>query len=146
MGAFMKRLIGLILLLAAIPICGYLASMFVHWTYETQWVEAFERHADPGDAAKARAMAPAALRSYCSSPDELNQDVCSTYHNAGWLRTISIAVLIAGFALLASIWLAAKLAANDRNLLLKTFAPGMKAVLIVLFAIIVAQGAIATYS
>ena len=34
---------GLTFLLAAIPICGYLASMFVNWTYETQWVEAFER-------------------------------------------------------------------------------------------------------
>jgi Zn-dependent protease with chaperone function len=141
----MKRLIGLILLLAAIPICGYLSGMFVTSQLEGQWVDAVERYNDHSNAAAARAIAPTALRSYCDSPDQRDDEACAAYTNAGWLRTASIAVLIAGFALLAAIYAAAKFASRDRNLLLKTFAPGMKAVLIVLFALILAQGAIATY-
>ena len=140
----MKRFIGLVLLLAAIPICGYLSSWFVTAHYETQWTEAVERSA-ASDVDKLRNATPGALQSYCDSADEENRDACATYEHATLLRIASVVMLVAGFALLAAIFVAARLAARNRDLLLSIFAPGMRIVLIVLFALILAQGAIATY-
>jgi hypothetical protein len=57
----MKRFIGLVLLLAAIPICGYLSSWFVTAHYETQWIEAVQRSA-ASDVDKLRNATPGALQ------------------------------------------------------------------------------------
>jgi Zn-dependent protease with chaperone function len=141
----MKRLIGLILLLAAIPVGGYLSGAFATWKFERDWAEAVTRYNDRDSVERAKALAPAAVRAYCEAPDERDNDACAVYANAGWLRTASVAVFAAGFTLLAAIFLAARLAAHSRKLLLRLFAPGTKAVLIILFALILCQGAIATY-
>jgi len=57
---------------------------------------------------------------------------------------VNIHALGVGFALLIGIYLAARLAASNRRVLLAVFSPGIKVVLVVLFGLIITQGVIAT--
>lgn len=140
----MRRKLALLSLIGVIPLIGYLVARFVHWRFEAQWLSAVKR--DLGDKGVAAVHSGAlSLGRYCSSVEGLKEDACATYNHVALLRDASVASVVVGFALLLAIVIAARAASANRNLLVALFAPGIKIVLFVLFALIIVQGAIATY-
>jgi len=139
----MKRLIALVCMVAVIPVVGILISMYVKHDFENQFEAAVIRQFGEKGAAAIR-DGQATLANYCASPDGIDEAVCGTYAQVGLLGSISTVALGVGFALLIGIYLAAKVAATNRRVLLAVFSPGTKVVLVVLFGLIITQGLIAT--
>jgi Zn-dependent protease with chaperone function len=140
----MKRILLLIALVAAIPVGGYLAGVYVESDFEKQWAELVAKElGDKGiEAVKTGLLS---LNRFCSDPQAAAESACQTYANVRLLKNSSVLALIAGLGLLLVIFLGARVASSSRILLLNVFAPGIKFVLLALFALILVQGAIATY-
>lgn len=139
----MKRLIALVCMIAVIPVVGILISMYVKHDFENQFATAVIRQFGEKGAAAIR-DGQATLANYCASPDGIDEAVCGTYAQVSLLGSISTVALGVGFALLIGIYLAARVAASNRRVLLAVFSPGIKVVLVVLFGLIITQGVIAT--
>lgn len=140
----MKRKFVLIALIGLIPLVGYVIALVVQSRFDAQWLKVVQR--DLGARGEAAVKSgELSLNWYCASPEGLSESGCHTLQNVLLLRDASVAALIVGFALLAAIVVAARLASANRGLLVAVFAPGIKLVLLVLFALIIVQGAIATY-
>jgi Zn-dependent protease with chaperone function len=140
----MRKLI-LIVLVGVIPVIGYFTGLYVKSDYETQWLTYVEKELGSEASASVKSGQLLSLKQICNNPKVSNEDFCSTYHSVLLLQYASVAAFIAGLMLLAGIFAAARLAASNRNLLVTLFSPGLNVVLYVLFALIIVQGAIATY-
>lgn len=140
----MKRILLLIGLVAVIPICGYLVSVYVEYDYQKQWSNLVAKEFGE-KGLEAVASGRLTLQRFCADPEVANEAACQTYKSVLLLRNASIVALVAGLALLLVIFLAARLSAASRVLLVNVFSPGIKAVLVILFGLILVQGAIATY-
>lgn len=140
----MKRILLLIGLVTVIPICGYLVSVYVEYDYQKQWSNLVAKEFGE-KGLEAIASGQLTLQRFCADPEVANEAACQTYKNVLLLRSASIVALVAGLALLLVIFLAARLSATSRALLVNVFSPGIKAVLVILFGLILVQGAIATY-
>jgi Zn-dependent protease with chaperone function len=140
----MKRVLLLIVLVAAIPIAGYLVGIYVESDFQKQWANLIAKEfGEKGlDALKTGQIT---LESFCREPQAATDSVCQTYGYVQLLKNASILSFVAGLALLLAIFLGARLASSNRTLLLTVFSPGIKAVLLALFGLILTQGAIATY-
>lgn len=141
----MKRMLLLILLVAGIPVGGYLAGLYVESDFQKQWSDAVAKQlGDKGiDAIQTGQLT---LERFCAAPEVATKSACQTFSNAQLLQSISVCAIVAGLALLLTIFLGARLASLNRSLLLAVFSPGIKAVLFALFGLILVQGGIATYS
>lgn len=140
----MKQKLGLIALIAMIPLAGYFIARFVQSRFEAQWLKVVQR--DLGAKGEAAVKSgELSLNWYCTSPEGSRESACHAYQNVLLLQNASAGALIVGFALLVAIVVAARLASANRDLLVAVFSPGIKLVLFVLFALIIVQGAIATY-
>lgn len=142
--AVVKKLL-LAALIGIIPFVGYLVGSYVRWDFEGQWLEVVQRNLGAKGEAAVRS-GEFTLNGYCASPDGSTESACSTYHNVLLLQDASIWALVVGTALIVTIIAAARFASRNRNLLVTLFSPGIKLVLFVLFALIIVQGAIATYA
>lgn len=141
----MKKKLGLLVLIAMIPLAGYFIALFVQSRFEAQWLNVVQR--DLGARGEAAVKSgQLSLDRYCASSEGSRESACQTYQNVQLLQNASVASLIVGFGLLVAIVVAARLASANRGLLVALFSPGIKVVLFVLFALILVQGAIATYS
>lgn len=140
----MKRILFLIVLIAAIPVGGYLAGTYVESDFQKQWVEVITKEFG-SKGLEAVTTGQLSLERFCAEPDAATESACQTYSNVQLLKSASVVVLLAGLGLLFAIFLGARFASSSRSLLLNVFSPGIKVVLLGLFALILAQGAIATY-
>jgi Zn-dependent protease with chaperone function len=140
----MKRILILIAFVTAIPLGGYLAGAYVKSDFKEQWARLVAKEfGDKGlEAVKAGQLS---LGRFCTNPKTAVESTCQTYNHVLLLQNASVLTLIAGLGLLLSIFLGARVASSSRLLLLNIFSPGIKAVLVTLFALILVQGAIATY-
>ncbi len=140
----MKQKLILIALIGVIPFVGYLVGLYVQSDFEGQWFRLVQKELGAkGEAAVKSGQL--SLNWFCATPDGMSESACDTYHNVLLLQNASIWALVIGFALLIVIYAAARLASANRNLLVALFSPGIKLVLLVLFGLIIVQGAIATY-
>ena len=139
----MKRFAFLLLLVLAIPVLGSLVASFAKARSERVWFDLVKEKWGEEIAKKATA-GPFSLEKIAQKP-EYAKDT-ESYNNVLILRKGSLATIAAGIMLLLLIAIAGALAPLHRRLLLLLFAPGLKVVLLLLFGILLAQGAIATYS
>jgi len=140
----MRRTVAVIALIGMIPLAGWLVGSFIQWKFDREWAQAVHRElGEKGlDAVRAGRLT---LSWYCSTPDGRQEGACGTYSSVLVLQKASFVTAVVGLALLLVIVMAARLASSNRNLLVTLFAPGLKLVLFVLFALIIVHGAIATY-
>ena len=138
----MKRFAFLLLLVLAIPVLGSLVASFAKARSERVWFDLVKEKWGEEIAKKATA-GPFSLEKIAQKP-EYAKDT-ESYNNVLILRKGSLATIAAGIMLLLLIAIAGALAPLHRRLLLLLFAPGLKVVLLLLFGILLAQGAIATY-
>ena len=129
----MKRFIVLIALVAGIPIGGFLVGSYIQADYENQWKTVVAKEAGQKGLEAVR-TGQLSLATICSDPEGGLESACQTYRNVALLQNASIIALLAGLGLLLIIFLGARLAASNRSLLLTLFSPGIKAVMIALFA------------
>lgn len=140
----MKRILLLIALVAGIPVGGYLAGTYVESDFQKQWADLVAKEfGDKGLAALKTGQL--SLERFCAEPQVATESACQTYGYVQLLQNASVLALVAGLALLLTIFLGARFASSNRSLLLAVFSPGIKAVLLALFGLILVQGAIATY-
>ncbi len=140
----MKRILLLIALVAGIPVGGYLAGIYVESDFQKQWANLIAKEfGDKGIAALESGQL--SLERFCAEPGAATESACQTYSHVQLLQNASILTLVAGLGLLLAIFLGARIASSNRSLLLGVFSPGIKAVLLALFGLILVQGAIATY-
>jgi Zn-dependent protease with chaperone function len=140
-----KRFLLLIALIAAVPLGGYLAGAYAKSDFQKQWAELVVKQF--GDRAiTALEAGQLTLERFCSDPQVATESACRTYSDVQLLQQASLVSIAAGLSLLLVIFLGARVASSSRSLLLTVFSPGMKAVLLALFGLILAQGAIATYA
>ena len=141
----MKRLLILIGLVAVIPICGYLIGSYIINDYDNQFINLVSKELG-SKGTDAITSGRLSLQQLCESKDDALNDYCVRYNNVQVLQKASLAALLTGLALLLIIFLAARICAFSRVLLVNIFSSGIKVVLLTLFFIILLQGAIATYS
>jgi Zn-dependent protease with chaperone function len=140
----MRRKLGLLFLIGVIPLIGYLIARLVRWRFDEQWLSVVKR--DLGEKGVAAVQSgELSLSRFCAGAEGVTESACWTYNGVSLLQDASIVSLVVGVGLLLAIIVAARMAAANRNLLVALFAPGMKLVLFVLFVLIIAHGAIATY-
>ena len=132
----MRRLIALVCMVGVIPVLGVLISMYIKHDFENQFEAAVIRQFGEKGAAAIR-DGQASVANYCASRDGIDEAGCGTYAQVGLLGSISTVALGAGFALLIGIYVAARVAASNRRVLLAVFSPGIKVVLVVLFGLII---------
>ena len=140
----MKQKLILIALIVVIPLVGYLVGLYVQSYFEGQWLRLVQKELGAKGEAALRS-GHLSLNRFCATSEGLKEGACDTFHKVLLLQDASIWALVAGFALLIVIYAAARLASTNRNLLVALFSPGIKLVLLVLFVLIIVQGAIATY-
>lgn len=141
----MKRTMAVIALIGMIPLAGWLVGFFVQSKLDGQWAEVVHRELGEKGVTAVKS-GQLSLKRYCSTADGLQESACDTYNHVLALQQTSVIAALVGVALLLVIFAAARLASSNRNLLVALFAPGLKLVLFVLFALIIVQGAIGTYS
>ncbi|HEX2890935.1 M48 family metallopeptidase [Vineibacter terrae] len=135
-----KRHLESAAVLFGVPVFGLVAGEGLLLYLENQFAEA---------AAKlvGRNAELPTLRSSCEQPRFRSAAgaICETHDHIMLMRDASLWVAFAAMVLVAAIWAAARLAQGNRRLLAVLFAPGVKLVLLALFAMIVVQGAILAY-
>jgi len=141
-----------IVLIIAIPLLGLVTSQLAERRMERNFQkELNEAAATQPDAAKAL-QSGVTLKTWCrdalADPGTDPEDAaeCRTRGRMVWLALGSGVTLLLGFALLGWILWASNAAAQDRDKLLKLFAPGVRFVLYGLFALILLQALIGSYS
>ncbi|MGL5327426.1 MAG: M48 family metallopeptidase [Aeromonas sp.] len=140
----MKRILLLIALVAGIPVSGYLAGIYVEGDFQKQWSKVIaQEFGDKGITALESGQL--SLERFCAEPEAATESACQTYSHVQLLQDGSILAFIGGLGLLLAIFLSARIVSSNRSLLLAVFSPGIKAVLLALFGLVLVQGAIATY-
>ena len=142
----MGRLAKLVALVAVIPLLGMLVAAYGQRDLDRKWSVLWHNAQLTTPASE---PLPEAFGAFCATPlaktDRMLGANCGNHTNIGRLHWTSLLALLMGLGLVAGIAAAARAAANDRDKLLTLFRPGIKIVLYTLFALILAQGFIASY-
>ncbi|BAO29675.1 M48 family metalloprotease [Sulfuritalea hydrogenivorans] len=134
------KLVLTVLMVAVIPIIGWLLGYFSELNLQQQFVKVVNRQFGAAGLEQLNS-----LRAYCEASGSSQESICARLEHISWLQNASIAALAAGILLLIAIILAARKAAVDRQLLLRVFSPLRVGMLFALFILILVQGAIASY-
>lgn len=134
------KLVLTLLMVAVIPIIGWLLGYFSELNLQQQFVKVVNRQFGAAGLEQLNS-----LRAFCEASGSSQESICARLEHIGWLQNASIAALAAGILLLIAIILAARKAAVDRQLLLRVFSPLRVGMLFALFILILVQGAIASY-
>lgn len=134
------KLVVTILMVAVIPVVGWLLGYFSELNLQQQFVKAVNRQFGAAGLEQLNS-----LRVFCDATGSAQESICTRLEHISWLQSASVAALVAGILLLLAIILAAKKAATDRQLLLRVFSPLRVGMLFTLFVLILVQGAIASY-
>jgi Zn-dependent protease with chaperone function len=140
----MKNFLLLIVFIGAIPVGGYIAGTYVELDLQNQWAEFIIKEFG-SNGLEAIKTGQLSIERFCAEPDAAGSSLCQTYSYVRLLKSTSVVVLMAGLGLLFTIFLGVRIASSSRSLLFNLFSPGIKIVLLGLFALTLAQGAIATY-
>lgn len=127
----MARILRLIILVAAIPLAGWLVSTYIDNTLQDRWVHVEGK---------------VTFQEYCGTVPGSRSALCQGHRSVQLLQKASIGALGVGLGLLIFIFIAARIASANRSVLLFSFSPAMKFVLLVLSGLIIVQGAIAAYA
>ncbi len=141
----MKRFALLLLIVITIPMVGALIGTFAKYRSESTYYELIKEKWGEIDA-KEMVEGKLSLEHVSNLPEFANDSFIENYTNVRMLQKGSLATIAVGLLLSLIILFAGLLASIHRRLLLLLFSPGLKLVLLVLFGIILAQGAITTYS
>ncbi|MBL8516777.1 MAG: M48 family metallopeptidase [Betaproteobacteria bacterium] len=141
-----------VILILAIPLLGIVTSQLAGARMERNFQKELQQDAATEPAAAKALQDGVTLKAWCRSaladpatePEHAAE--CRSLGRMAWLGAGSVFTLLLGFGLLGGILWAAKVAANDRDKLLKLFAPGVRYVLFGLFALILLQSLIGSYS
>lgn len=148
----MHRHLLAIVLILAIPLLGLATSHLAGQRMERNFQKELTEDAATEPAAAKALQDGVTLKAWCREAaadpgtDPVHAAECRSHARMTWLALGSAFTLVLGFALLGGILWAAKVAANDRDKLLKLFAPGVRYVLFGLFALILLQCLIGSYS
>jgi len=134
------KLVLTLLMVAVIPIIGWLLGYFSELNLQQQFVKVVNRQFGAAGLEQLNS-----LRTFCEASGSSQESICARLEHIDWLQNASIAALAAGILLLIAIILAARKAAVDRQLLLRVFSPLRVGMLFALFILILVQGAIASY-
>ncbi|MBC3936735.1 M48 family metallopeptidase [Undibacterium sp. CY7W] len=141
----MKRIVLLILIVAAIPFTGWAVGKYADNTFQDQWNHAvITKFGSVGT--EAIAAGKVSFHQFCDSSSGKINPICETDSNVLLLQKASLSALSVGLGLLLIIFLLGRVASFNRSLLLYSFSPAIKLILVVLFALILLQGAIAAYA
>jgi len=140
----MKRFGVLLLIVMAIPAFGLIVGSFAKYRAEQKYI-AWVKQTYGEVMGQAATNGKITLESISEKTELANDDFVQNYNYVRLLRKTSAITILAGIALPFLILVAGWLASLNRRLLLVLFAPGLKVVLLVLFALILSQGTIATY-
>ncbi len=138
------KLIVTFLMISVIPVLGWILGYVSESNLQQQLTRAVNREYGVAGLAKMQSSG-LTLRTFCEDPQSAGEAICTTLAHISWLQTASIGTLVTGIVLLLAIVVAAKMASNNRQLLLKIFSPLRVGMLFVLFFLILVQGAIASY-
>lgn len=137
----MRQLAVLIAFVAAIPVVGLAVSGYIRHDFEKGFREAVvQHHGEKGAAAIASGQLT--VSSFCAQAPAEARKSCDSYENISILFYAAAWTLLVGLSLIGGIYLAARYAGASRALLVAVFSPGLKFVLVMLFALILAQGSI----
>lgn len=148
----MHRHLLAVFLILAIPLLGMATSHLAGNRMERNFQKELATDAATEPVAAQAMKEGITLKAWCRSAlvdadtDPVHAAECRTHGRMTWLAWGSGFTLLLGFTLLGGILWAAKVAANDREKLLKLFAPGVRYVLFGLFVLILLQSLIGSYS
>lgn len=140
----MKRFGLLLLIILAIPAFGLLVGSFAKFQSESKYFDMVKEKWGE-EVAKNATVGEFSLEKVSQRSELANDAFVQNYNHVRLLQKGSLATLVIGLFLPLIIFVASLFAALHRRILLLLFAPGLKVVLVILFAVILAQGAIATY-
>jgi Zn-dependent protease with chaperone function len=126
-----------------VPIVAFLVAAGVQSHLDSELrsaVKAQYPNADPVRIAKM------SVRSLRDEPDPEIHSVYRTYTTLGLMKSTSALVGVIGLGLLLAIWLGGRLAANNRQLLLSLFGPGLYVTAALLICLMAVYAALATMS
>lgn len=129
-----------ILLIAVVPVIGWILGYFSEVNLQQQFVKAINRQYGAAGLEQINS-----LQVFCALPESIQESICSRLEHINWLQSASIGALVVGVILLVAVVIAARMASNNRQLLLKIFSPLRVGMLFALFFLILVQGAIASY-
>lgn len=148
----MPRLILAIFLVVAVPLLGLVTSQLAQGRMERNFTKELSAAAVQDSEAQRALDLGLSLRSHCqavlSNPaaDQREAAECRSYRRIVWLTWGSLFAVMLGLGLLGWILWAARAAAMDREKLLRLFGPGIRFVLFGLFALILVQSLVLSYS
>ena len=140
----MKQLATLIAFVTAIPLFGMAVGGYIRADYQKEWLNIVTKELGPSGV-EAVNSGKLSLNTICKNPNSELRSACETFDQVSVLFDASVWCLLVGLSLLAGIYLAARLAGSNRVLLVAVFSPGLKFVLLILFGLILVQGAIFVY-
>lgn len=134
----------MILLIAAIPLFGYLVSSWIQWEYDSQLREAIIQAFPNADETILQEFTVSVV---CDDPDiELSpaeRELCSIYSNLDLMKSGSVVAGSSGAALAILIKIAGLFARISRRVLLVVFKPGLYFTSITLMGLILVHASIA---
>lgn len=140
----MKQFFALILFVAGIPVFGLAVGGYIRYDYQKQWLSLATEKFGEKSAALTK-HGGLSLDAVCQKPDPYTRRMCRNFNHVSLLFDSSFWCLIVGLSLIGGIYLAAKLAGSNRALLVTVFSPGLRLVLLILFGLIIVQGAILVF-
>ncbi len=136
----MSRLVSVLAIVLAIPVIAYVVSVAVLGKLESEWQAVLAEQFPQSSAAQRHAWT---LPIACADPAMSDLQRCVDVHNVQRLKQGSVITGLIGVALCSGIALAGRASLNDRDLLLKTFRPGLYITVVGLIAIIALEAALA---
>lgn len=118
----MNRLVTVLAIVLAIPVVAYLVAVGVEGRYESDWQSYLARNYPQVPKAQREAFTVATA---CAYPAPWSVLSCGDVRKVHLLRSGSLATGLLAVALCSGVALAGHASRSDRNLLLKTFRPGL---------------------
>lgn len=140
----MKQLAQLIAFVVAIPLFGMAVGGYIRSDFQKEWLRVVTKEAGEKGVAAVR-DGSLSLDAVCKKADSGMRSACDTYENVSLLLAAGFWCLLVGLSLIAGIYLAARLVGANRALLVAVFSPGLRFILLILFGLIITQGAILVY-
>ncbi|MBX6341629.1 MAG: M48 family metalloprotease [Thermomicrobiaceae bacterium] len=136
----MRSLALVLVLVLVVPVVAYLVAVGVEGRYESTWQSLLARQFP--QVPKARRQALTFARA-CADPALSSDALCGDLRRVHLLRSGSLATGLLAVALCSGIALAGHASRSDRDLLLKTFRPGLYVTILGLIVIIALEAALA---
>jgi len=122
------RLIQTILLVTVIPVVAWILGYISEMNLQPQFAIAVTRHFGATGLDQMKS-----LSTFCESGGSQNESICERLAHISWLQQASVGALAIGILVMVVVVIAARRAANDRQVLLNLFSPLRVGMLYILF-------------